>query len=397
MLYDDVFRGKVLAISHASMLSANRTLYRLLVQRGINVELIVPSRLVYADCEISAEPRQADDPPIHIIEPQWRNLRLLRYPALIRFLAAIRPNIVLAEADTASLLVLETGRWCSRNNAKLICRTCENQSWSPSDSISRGGLSALPHSLLKCAFNRINARYVSAVCVTSVEALRLFKRAGFRYSVNFSMGTDRVRFRYSSRTRHCVRQELGLKADEIVVSYFGRLAPEKGVDLLIDALCRITEFKWRFFLNGFQAASAYADDIRKRLDRGGIADRTIWIRTKHGELARYMTASDVTVLPSRTTPKWVEQFGRVVPEAMACGNLVIVSDSGTPKELVGPSGLVFPEEDDRALEQTLREALSDPAACLARRKAAIRHVQRNLPVDLEAQHYIELFKKVVST
>ena len=397
MLYNAAFRGKVLAISHMSMRSANRTLYRSLRRCGIDVELIVPSRLVYDGLQISAEPGQADDPPIHILEPQWRNLRLLRYRALTRFLAAIRPNVIVAEADTASLLALETGRWCRRNGAKLICRTNENLSWNPLASIARGGLSALPHSLLKCAVNRLNAQNVSAVCVTSFEALRLFQTAGFQSPVNIPLGTDRVRFRYSSRTRYSARQELGLQAGETVVSYFGRLVPEKGVDLLIDALCRLTAFKWRLLLNSFQTASAYSKDIHKRLVRGGIAERTNWIRSKHGELARYFAASDITVLPSRTTPKWVEQFGRVVPEAMACGNLVIVSDSGTPKELVGHSGLVFPEGDASALEQTLRNALSDPADCLARRKAAIRHVHRNLQVDIEAQHYIELFKNVVST
>ena len=60
---------------------------------------------------------------------------------------------------------------------------------------------------------------------------------------------------------------------------------------------------------------------------------------------------DVLVLPSRTTPTWKEQFGRVIIEALWCGVPVIGSDSGEIPwliELTG-GGLVFPEGDSDAL------------------------------------------------
>jgi glycosyltransferase involved in cell wall biosynthesis len=60
---------------------------------------------------------------------------------------------------------------------------------------------------------------------------------------------------------------------------------------------------------------------------------------------------DVLVLPSRTTPRWAEQFGRVLVEAQSCGIPVIGSDSGEIPWVIQVTGggVIFPEGDDEAL------------------------------------------------
>jgi glycosyltransferase involved in cell wall biosynthesis len=68
---------------------------------------------------------------------------------------------------------------------------------------------------------------------------------------------------------------------------------------------------------------------------------------------RLMNALDVLVLPSRTTPTWKEQFGRVIIEAHACGVPVIGSDSGAIPEVIGPAGLTFPEGNIAALADSI--------------------------------------------
>jgi glycosyltransferase involved in cell wall biosynthesis len=61
----------------------------------------------------------------------------------------------------------------------------------------------------------------------------------------------------------------------------------------------------------------------------------------------------VLVVPSRTRPNWKEQFGRVLVEAMACGVVVVGSDSGEIPHVVGEAGLIFPEGDVAALRERL--------------------------------------------
>jgi len=78
---------------------------------------------------------------------------------------------------------------------------------------------------------------------------------------------------------------------------------------------------------------------------------------------------DVLVLPSRSRPNWVEQFGRVLVEAMACGVPVVGSDCGEIPHVIGDAGLVFPEGDAEALRAHLSRLMADAdlRADLARR------------------------------
>ncbi|HTA77328.1 MAG TPA: glycosyltransferase family 4 protein, partial [bacterium] len=61
------------------------------------------------------------------------------------------------------------------------------------------------------------------------------------------------------------------------------------------------------------------------------------------------------VLPSLTTPKWKEQFGRVLIEAQACAVPVVGSDSGAIPEVIGKAGLIYPEGNVVQLAAKLRQ------------------------------------------
>ena len=50
--------------------------------------------------------------------------------------------------------------------------------------------------------------------------------------------------------------------------------------------------------------------------------------------------ADVCVLASIPTPTWQEQFGMVLIEAMACGVLVIGTDSGGIPWVIGDAGII---------------------------------------------------------
>jgi glycosyltransferase involved in cell wall biosynthesis len=137
-------------------------------------------------------------------------------------------------------------------------------------------------------------------------------------------------------------------------------------------------------LNQFISSSTYSEQVRQFIAAKNISDRVIPLESRHGEIADAMCASDVVVLPSKPTKKWVEQFGRVVPEAMSCGNVAVVSDSGAPKELIGPSGLVFRAGDADHLAAILRQLIFDPSECRKRRRLAIRQVRDKLSTDVQA-------------
>ena len=64
---------------------------------------------------------------------------------------------------------------------------------------------------------------------------------------------------------------------------------------------------------------------------------------------------------SRRMPNWVEQFGRVLIEAMACGVPVVGADCGEIPNVIGDAGLMFPQNDHAALRAHLDRLMHDDA------------------------------------
>ncbi|HET92076.1 MAG TPA: glycosyltransferase family 4 protein [Chloroflexi bacterium] len=141
-----------------------------------------------------------------------------------------------------------------------------------------------------------------------------------------------------------------------VVGYVGRLVPEKGVDVLIRAVAGLGG-TWRLVIVG---AGPERERLEAQVRRLGLEDRVVF----EGAIASVRMPAlyrelDVLVLPSRSRPNWVEQFGRVLIEAMACGVPVVGSDCGEIPTVIGDAGLVFAEGDAAALQQCLARLVRD--------------------------------------
>jgi glycosyltransferase involved in cell wall biosynthesis len=151
-----------------------------------------------------------------------------------------------------------------------------------------------------------------------------------------------------------------------VIGYAGRLVPEKGCDLLLAAAAGLNG-AWRLDILGAGPEQKRLEALASRL---GVAERVSfkgWLPAL--QLPVFYRALDVFVLPSRSRRNWVEQFGRVLVEAMACGVPVIGSDCGEIPHVVREAGLIFPEADVGALREQLLRLMRDPElrADLARR------------------------------
>ena len=124
------------------------------------------------------------------------------------------------------------------------------------------------------------------------------------------------------------------------IGYAGRLVQSKGLMDLLAAVRRL-DAPVELLLIG-------DGELRAQLDGQPIPGSRVRVlnELRHEEMASGYAQLDVLVLPSRTTPTWKEQFGRVVIEALWCGVPVVGSDSGEIPwliELTG-GGLTFPEE-----------------------------------------------------
>lgn len=157
----------------------------------------------------------------------------------------------------------------------------------------------------------------------------------------------------SSRTP---RPRLGLE-QAFLLLFVGRLAANKRVPVLIEALARLRD----------QAPAVHAvmigsdDDVygeearrsRELADRLGVAERLHWLGdVPDDELAAWYGAADVLVIPSVH-----EGYCVPVREALACGLPVLAARATALPETVGRAGLTFAADDVNDLERQLRRLL----------------------------------------
>jgi glycosyltransferase involved in cell wall biosynthesis len=142
-----------------------------------------------------------------------------------------------------------------------------------------------------------------------------------------------------------LRRRFGAPGACILLVYAGSLSRAKGVDLLLTALPKIPGLYLLLAGNGELEKEAAALPSRCGRHLGALGtDR----------LRELYQSGDYVILPSRDTPAWKEQVGRVLLEGILCGCLGLGSDSGFIPELLGTPETVFPQGDADALEVLLR-------------------------------------------
>jgi glycosyltransferase involved in cell wall biosynthesis len=158
------------------------------------------------------------------------------------------------------------------------------------------------------------------------------------------------------------------------------VTPDKGHDVLIEALGNIADLPWRCLCVGsLERDPGFADAVRGFARDAGLDERISFPGPRTGTaLRRSYAAADLVVLPSRA-----ETYGMVITEALARGLPVIASEvGGTPEALghgaagVRPGILVAPD-DPTTLAAALRSWLTD-APLRARLRQAARQRRAGL-------------------
>jgi glycosyltransferase involved in cell wall biosynthesis len=155
------------------------------------------------------------------------------------------------------------------------------------------------------------------------------------------------------------------------------VTPDKGHDVLLDALAKAADLSWRCVCVGsLDRDRAFADGVRRRARDGGLGERVCFAGTRTGpELDRAYAAADVLVLASHA-----ETYCMVVAQALARGLPVIVAEVGGVTEALGHGqdgdrpGLLVPPGDPAALGAAVRAWLGDAELRGRLRRAA--HARR---------------------
>ncbi len=221
---------------------------------------------------------------------------------------------------------------------------------------------------------------------TTLEA-----RPGYRElpRAHAPLGVDVAHFAPNAERRRRLRDRLGFSdAGPPVIGFVGRFVEEKGLRVLLEVLGRLRA-PYRALFVGSGPLGPLLEDFRSR-DPAGIKIA----RASHEEVAGYLNAIDVLCAPSQTTPRWREQFGRMLVEAMASGLPVVGSDSGEIPFVVGSAGRIVAERDLAAWHSALTDLLGDDAQRRelgdAGRQRAVQHYDWSVVASRQLAFFDEL-------
>lgn len=359
---------RILLISHTcqSRTEGQPKAHELAAIPGIELKVLVPDRWRHYGA-----PRGADVPTAPAFDFHLGKVRfpwagpaqfyLHYYPGLKRILRDFRPDIIDLWEEPWALVSAHACRLRNRvlPGAKIISETEQN--------IDK----RLPFPFER--LRRYSLRNADFVVGRNRESIDVVRRKGYAGPAEVvPNGVDAELFRPMDKT--ACRAALDVPPGAFVAGYVGRLVEEKGLLDLIDAL-PASHRSVHIIMVG---AGDHQGELLRRAHELGVADR---LRILPGrpldQLPAVMNALDCFVLPSRTTPRWKEQFGRVLIEAGACSVPVIGSDSGAIPEVVGGAGLVVPERNPAALAAAIEQLRADPTAALKLGIEGCRQVQVN--------------------
>jgi glycosyltransferase involved in cell wall biosynthesis len=324
--HDRDVTNRVLVLSHACVVAANQSVYAELRKLEHEILIVTPGTWRH----------DFSESPIHPVAHSGLEGCLLplavsragapqrfRYRGSLRRNATIRafnPDVCIIEEEAFSLAGLQCARFARSRKIPYAIQAAEN--------LDR----ALPWPAKW--WRRYVLRHASLVMARSRAA---GERAASWGAPSASVaiiphGIDGVVPKVSDRR-------------EGVVGYVGRLVPSKGLTDLLAAVA----------LDESLSLEVVGDGVLRALFTPPPS-RVTW----HGALTpeqvgAFYESVSVLALPSRSTPTWTEQFGRVIIEALAAGRPVVAYDSGEIPWVAEMTGITLvPEGDIDGLRAALR-------------------------------------------
>lgn len=183
------------------------------------------------------------------------------------------------------------------------------------------------------------------------------------------------------------RAALGVAAEGFRIGWVGRLTPEKGADVLLDALMRVRDLPIAASIVG---SGPRRSALQARAKAGGIASRLVWHDTVP-DAGRLMAAFDLFALTSRTEGTPIALF-----EAMAARTPVLATAVGGVPDVVTPNEAVLALSGDAAgIAAGIRSVYSNPEAARVRAVAAATRLAEHFAVDPWLDAHERLYRSVV--
>jgi len=195
------------------------------------------------------------------------------------------------------------------------------------------------------------------ICVSNAVRDTLIHQYRFpaRRMLTIHNGVSSVEFAPGRCDGMAIRTKLRIRADELVLVCISRLSPEKGVDVLINALSVLLRgnLSCKLIIIG----DGYLQDkLMEQIEELNLG-QNVFMEGFQEDVRPYLCAADAFVLPS-----YLEGLPFSVLEAMACGLPCVVTNVGGNSEAVTHhvNGLVVSPGSAEELVQAISYLLTQP-------------------------------------
>lgn len=190
-----------------------------------------------------------------------------------------------------------------------------------------------------------------------------------------------------------LRRELGLNSQQSLIMYHGKLAHEKGIEVLLGALTHVDKSKYHLAIIG-EGQPKYKAKIKGFIVAAGMVNNVTLLGFRDNIL-EYLRQADFGVLPSIQP----EALGISNLEYMMAGKAHICSNNGAQPEYVhdGENGLLVPPGDERALTTAINTMLNDTASRSRMGTQAQRDFQEKLDYPTFYNKMTDLYRSLLQS
>ena len=188
-----------------------------------------------------------------------------------------------------------------------------------------------------------------------------------------------------------MRQHFNLPEDEPIILFLSRLHPKKGLDYLIPALEKISNYRFTFVLAG-SGSPDYETEVKSLLVSHSIQNRTCFTGFVKGEIKDILLqGADLFALTSHS-----ENFGVAVLEALSAGVPVLVTPGVALANLVTQQNLGYVTElDVNYIAASIQQALDYPQKAKEMGDRARQLICEKYTWDKVAGQLQEVYKNIL--
>lgn len=187
-----------------------------------------------------------------------------------------------------------------------------------------------------------------------------------------------------------LRLKLNIPADKRLIMFHGRIAPEKGVSVLLRALTQLDKERYHLVIIG-AGETKYMGEIKAFIVANQLL-RNVTFLGYQDDVQPLLAQCDFGVLPS----VWKEPFGLTNLEYMMLGKAHIATTNGAQHEYVkdGRTGILVSPDNYRSLADAIEHLLDDPERCNSIGAAAKEEFDNRLCYSRFYSHLTSVYRSL---